>query len=149
MKKRIALYAFLPIIGVAGFFAADVAFAHGFGGFGGFSANLSPDQIASEQQTMFQNQAQILGISVADLKEAWVAGKSFSQIMQGKGIDKDQVQARMNDLRQQQIKSRLQILVDGGVITQTQADKRLETMKNMFQNKEMRKMGGMRRGFYF
>ena len=94
---------------------------------------------------MFQQEAQILGIGVDELKEDWASGKTIRQIMEEKGITQEQVQARMKELQTQQMKTFLQALVDKGVITQAQADKRLEIMQNQLQNGKMNK--GLPMGF--
>jgi len=143
MKKKYLIYTILPAMAFA-VLGAGIASACGwFGGFG----NLSPDEIATRQQTMFQNEAQILGISVDELKEDWAEGKTVQQIMQEKGITQEQVQARMKDLQTQQMKTYLQALVDKGVITQTQSDKRLQVMQNQLQNGKTGK--GLRMGMGF
>ncbi len=126
MNKKILVYALLPVFGL-GLFGVNAAFAHGW--FGVFS-NENPDQVAARQQSMFDNEAQILGISVDEVKDAWAAGKTLTQIATEKGISQEQLQERMKSAREAQMKSELQILVTKGIITQAQADKRLEFMKN-------------------
>ncbi len=141
MKKKYLIYTILPAMAFA-VLGAGIASACGwFGGIG----NLSSDEIATRQQTVFQNEAQILGISVDELKEDWAEGKTIQQIMQEKGITQEQVQARMKDLQTQQMKSFLRALVDKGVITQAQADKRIQVMQNQLQNGKMNK--GLPMGF--
>lgn len=143
MKKKYLIYTILPAMAFA-VLGAGIASACGwFGGFG----NLSSDEIATRQQTMFQNEAQILGITVDELKEDWAEGKTVQQIMQEKGITQEQVQARMKDLQIQQMKNYLQALVDKGVITQAQSDKRLQVMQNQLQNGKTGK--GLRMGMGF
>lgn len=143
MKKKYLIYTILPVMAFA-VLGAGIASACGwFGGIG----NLSSDEIATRQQTMFQNEAQILGISVDEVKAAWAEGKTVQQIMQEKGITQEQVQARMRDLQTQQMKTYLQALVDKGVITQTQSDKRFQVMQNQLQNGKMGK--GLRMGMGF
>ncbi len=133
MKRKIFIYSIFPTLGLAGVLLANVASAHGF--FGGFGfGNATPDQIATQQQTMFQNQAAILGLGIDDVKNAWAEGKTMKQLMDEKGITQDQVQARMKDARLAQLKSQLQTLVDKGIITQAQSDKRLAAMQNQIQN---------------
>ncbi|MBI4134493.1 MAG: hypothetical protein HY471_00075 [Candidatus Sungbacteria bacterium] len=58
----------------------------------------------------------------------------MKQLMDEKGITQDQTQARMKDTRLAQLKSQLQTLVDKGIITQAQSDKRLAAMQNQIQN---------------
>ena len=150
MKHKIFAYSFAPVLGLS-MFGANIASAHGL--FGSFS-NLTPDQIASQQQSMFQNEAAILGINVDDVKSACADGKTIEQLMTEKGITQDQVKARMKDNQIAQLKKQLQALVDKGVITQAQSDKRLQAMQAQIQNGTIRKshmgmMGSWRRGFRF
>lgn len=145
MKRKIFVYSFLPVLGIAGILGANIASAHGlFGGFG----NVSPDQIAVRQQSMFQNEAQILGISIDEVKNAWAEGKTLEDIMKTKGITAEQVQAKMKEFRLQQMKSQLQVFVDKGIITQAQADKRLQFMQNRVESSKGR-IGKLSRGFNF
>jgi hypothetical protein len=147
MKNKIFAYSFLPVMALGfGFLGTNIASGHGL--FGGFS-NLSPDQTATQQQTMFQNEAQILGISVDELKDEWAQGKTFNQIVKDKNINQDQLQARMKDFQLQQAKSQIQVLVDKGIITQAQADSRLQFMQNQMQNNKGRMNKGFSRLFHF
>ena len=143
-KRKLLAYSVVPTLGIVGIIGAQVVSAHGMFGMYG---NATPDEIANRQQTMFQNEAQILGISVDDLKAAWAEGKSFKKIMDEKGIDQTQVQTRMKDAKISQLKTQLQTLVDKGIITQAQADKRLQVMQDrMNSNTGMGSMMGMGRG---
>jgi hypothetical protein len=96
---------------------------------------------------MFERQAQILGLGVDEVKNAWAEGKTMRQIIEEKGISLDQIQARMKEARLAELKSNLQTLVGKGVITQVQADKRLAAVQSAAQNGfgSMRRMGG---GFF-
>ncbi len=147
MKQKFFAYALLPMLGL-GLLGPGVASAMGFGWFGGFG-NVDPDKTATRFQNMFQNQSQIHGDNVDELKEAWADGKTIKQLMDEKDITQEQVQARMKDAQLQQLKSQLQALVSKGVITQAQADKRLQAMQNQLQNSSGRKgkMGFMGFGF--
>ncbi len=146
MKNKVLKYSLITAVLGIGFLGVNLASACGW--FGGFSS-LTPDQIATQQQTMFQNQAQILGISVDEVKNAWTQGKSFSQLATDKGITQEQLQTKLNDFRTQQLKTQLQSLVDKGVITKTQADQRLQFMQTK-QTNSAGKMGQrMFRGFGF
>lgn len=120
------------LLGVGG-----VASAHGLWGVG----SLSPQEFSQNQATMFQSQADILGISVDKIKEAWASGKSFSDLATENGMTKDQLQAKMKTLRETQMQSQLEALVGAGVITQAQADQRMTFMKNRVENGRMK--GGM------
>lgn len=145
MKHKTLAYSILPVLSL-GLLTTNVASAHGF--FGGF-ANLPPEEMASRQQSAFQNEATILGISVDEVKAAWAEGKTIKQIMEEKGIDQKQVQDRMKAAHIAQMKIQLQALVDKGIISQAQADKRLEVMQNRQQNGKERMGKSMFRGFRF
>lgn len=129
MKNKILAYAIFPMLGL-GLVGINTASAHGlFGGLGGMS-NLSIDQIIARQQDMFAKEAALLGISVDDVKNGWAEGKSIVKIAQDHGITKDQLQQKMKDSQVAQLKSQIQALVDKGVITQAQADKRMQFVQN-------------------
>jgi hypothetical protein len=132
-KHQLVAYAFLPILAMGTLGVTSLASAQGFGGM--WSASATPDDIAARQQTMFQTEAQILGISIDDVKAAWAEGKTPMQIAEEKGISKDQIQARMKEIQTQKIKTQLQALVDKGVITQAQADKRLQVVQTQVESK--------------
>lgn len=146
MKHKVLTYAFIPAVFGFGLLAVNIASAHGM--FGGFNT-LAPDEIALRQQTMFQNEAQILGITVDEVKTAWAEGKTFAQIAQDKGITQEQLQTRLKDAQNAQMKTHLQTLVDKGIITQAQADQRLQVMQNRLQNGNGHMGRRMNRGFNF
>lgn len=139
------MYAFLPAVLGLGFLGVNIASAHGL--FGGFDSNLTPDELVTRQQTMFQNDAQILGIGVDEVKDAWSQGKTLERIAQEKGISQDQLKTRLQDAQKQKIKSQLQALVDKGVITQAQADKRLQVMTDRINNDNGHVGRGFHKGF--
>ena len=120
---------------------AQAVSAHGFMGW----RNASPEEIVSRQQTMFQDQANLLGISVDEVKQAWAEGKSLKELAEEKGLTAEQLQVKMKDLHRQAMKTQLQTLVDKGVITQSQADSRLKIMEN--QGAERKGHMGMGFGF--
>jgi hypothetical protein len=129
MKKKILLYSMFPAL-VLGFVGVNSASAHGW--FGNY--NVNPDQAAQQQQTMFQNEASLLGISVDEFKNDWAAGKSVAQIAQEKGMTQQQLQDKMKQTRLDQMKAELQNLVTKGVITQAQADQRLQFVQQQTAN---------------
>lgn len=129
------------ILGLA-FLGVNVASACGYGGWFGSFVNADPEKIASIQQTMFEKQAQMLGISVDEVKNAWAEGKTISQLAKEKGITAEQLQEKMQNARKEQMKSYLQTLVDKGIITQVQADKRLQFTNTQIKgNKFMKGIG--------
>jgi hypothetical protein len=124
---------------------ASSASAHGMFGFGGMN-NLTPDQIVTNQQSKFQEQANLLGISVDEVKNAWASGKSMQTLATEKGLTKEQLQQKMQDLRKQQVSAQIKVLVDKGVITQAQADQRLASIEKMQANKKAGKGFGHGKG---
>lgn len=140
LKHQIIAYTMIPALLGLGFIGVNSASAHGmFGGFNGFGglggwhmfgSNLSNDEIASRYQTMFQKEADLLGINVNDVKAAWAEGKSFQQLANEKGITNEQLAQKLKDAHLAQIKAQLQSLVSKGIITQAQADQRLKLMQD-------------------
>lgn len=87
--------------------------------------NLTPDEIATQQTQMFQKQADLLGISVDEVKAAWAEGKDFRTLAKEKGITDATLKAKMQASMIDQKKAELAVLVSKGVITQAQSDARL------------------------
>jgi hypothetical protein len=143
MKRKYLTYAILPVFGLALLAGPASASAMGWGWFGGFGKT-DPDTIASRMQTVFQDQANLLGISVDEVKNCWAQGKSIWQCAQDHGITQDQLQQKIKDARLAQLKSQMQTLVDKGIITQKQADQRLQWMQNKTQNAKGHGFRGMR-----
>ena len=133
MRKKTLLYALIPMVAGAVLLGANFASARGaFGGFGfGGGLAATPDEMATRHQAMFQEQANLLGVSVDDVKNAWAQGKNIWDLAKEKGISQEQLQQKMKDARVAQMKTQLQVLVDKGVITQAQADQRLKFMQDM------------------
>ena len=144
MKKKLLAYGTLAALGF-GILGVGTASAYGF-----FGATFTPDQIASRQQAMFQNEAALLGIGVEDMKNAWAKGKSLKQVAEERGITKDQLAQKMKDARAAQLKTQLQALVDKGIITQAQMNQRLNFLQNLPNKKGgMKGMQGFGHGFGF
>ncbi len=145
MKNKILAYAIFPMLGL-GIIGMNAASAHGlFGGFGGM-ASLTPDQIATRQQDMFQKEASLLGVSVDIIKNGWAEGKNIVQIAEEQGITKEQLQQKMKEAQTAQLKTQLQALVDKGIITPAQMDKRLQFVNQQAANGKLGRgfMGGFR-----
>ncbi|MBP9732697.1 MAG: hypothetical protein KBD29_04550 [Candidatus Magasanikbacteria bacterium] len=139
MKKSIK-YAVIPAIAFA-LLGAGVVSAQemgtgeknrGGGHRGGFFAfnNMDPEEFASHQSDMFANQAELTGISVDEIKNAWAEGKKVNELLTEKGIDPETIRAKMKVQHEEKMKEQMQTLVTKGIITQEQADKRIEFMKN-------------------
>lgn len=108
MKYKLLAYAALPLASLA-FLGISAVSAHGWGGFEGFGFgnSLTPDEIASRQIAQFQQEAQIFGVSVDDLKNGWAEGKSPMQVAKDKGVSATDIQTRMKEAQTQQMKTQL------------------------------------------
>ncbi len=131
MKKKILLSS-LAVIGFAGLAGISLASAHG--GFGWLGGSFDPEKFAEGQQTMFEHQSEMLGIDVNKIKDYWAEGKSFKEIAVAENITSEQLQEKMKQAREEDMKTQLQTLVDKGIITQEQADARLKVMEEKIVN---------------
>ncbi len=138
----------LVSLGVLSFAGIGIVSAHG-GGFGGwgFFSNWTPEDIASRFETMFEQKAELLGISVDDYKAKWAEGQTFSQIAEEAGVTQEQLQEKMQLARQEQLRAQLNALADQGIISQEQANQRFNALQEQFANQESQMWGrGMMRG---
>lgn len=126
--KKIAAFAAIPALALGMLGLSQSASAQGL--FGGVFTKATPEEIATHQTNMFQHQAELLGLSVDEVKQAWAEGKGMKELIEEKGIDPETIKTKMKAEAEARMKEHLQTLVDKGVITQAQADQRLETMKN-------------------
>lgn len=131
MTKKSKILIATPFTLLALLATITTASAH-FGGFGGrgLDENLTPDQVVQKQQDMFQHQADITGLSLETVKDAWAEGKTMQDLIEENGLDQAVIEQKMREQRQAQIKEHLDTLVSGGVITKSQADQRLSWMQN-------------------
>jgi len=139
MKKKILL-SLLAVLGIIGVLGAGIVSAHG--GFG-WVGNFDPEKFAERQQTMFQEQADLLGISIDKIKNYWAEGKNFEEIAEAEGITTEQLQEKMKQAREENMKTQLQTLVNKGIITQEQADARLKVMEERTANGKFGRGHGM------
>ena len=56
--------------------------------------------------------------------EGWADGKTMMDMAEEQGITREELQSNLEEIRKSMRQERLQALVDGGVITQEQADHR-------------------------
>lgn len=118
--------------------------AMGFGGMMG--KNLSPDEIVNRQTSMFTEQASLIGATIDEVKNAWAEGKDLTTLATEKGVTKEQLQARMKVAFEAKMKAQLAILVNKGVITQAQADKRFAAMQSKAASSKKGDKHGMHGG---
>lgn len=123
---------------------ASVVSAHGMWG-----RNISPEEVVKHQQTMFEEQANLLGINVSEVKAAWAQGKNLKVLATEKGISEADLKAKMEAQMKKHHEERLQALVSAGVITQAQADQRIKFMEE--KKSQMKEKGhrGMKMGHRF
>lgn len=117
---------------------AGIASAHGL--FGGVTA--TPAQVATRQETSFQNEASLLGVSEDTVKAAWASGESMQALMKANNITQAEVTAKLQAQRQQNEQTRIQDLVSQGVITQAQATQRLAFLQTQAANAAKNPHGG-------
>ena len=139
--KKYSIYGVLPLAALA-LLATNTVSAHGFG----WGRNVDPDELATHQQEMFQEQADLLGTNVDTVKNAWAQGKNMKELAQELGLNETDLQAKMKAVRQAEMKSHLQTLVTKGVITQAQADQRYTFMEQHMANEPAWLGMGMGRG---
>jgi len=141
MKKKFIGYAILPVMALT-LLSAGVVSAHGWFGFG----NATPEEIADRQESIFEKKADILGLSVDQVKNFWAQGKTFQEIVSESGITEEQLQERMKESKMVRIQEKIQTLVDQGVIDQAQADQRLKVITERIESGGFGKKG-FRHGF--
>ena len=151
-KLKIVAYSAIPLVGLA-MLSANIASAHGFDGFGGMfgmrsNASGNSAEFSANLQTRFQNEANLLGISVDGVKAGWAQGKTLEEIAAANNITTDQLQQKFKDQRIANMKTNLQSLVSSGVITQAQADSRLSFMQSNLDNAKTGKGGKGMRGMH-
>ncbi|OGH94296.1 MAG: hypothetical protein A2538_01910 [Candidatus Magasanikbacteria bacterium RIFOXYD2_FULL_41_14] len=148
MKKQYLIG--VPALALATILAGvGVASAHGnLGGFGGFmGGNADPTTMAVNFESGLQHQADLLGISLAEMKTYWSQGKTTADIIKDKGINEVDLQAKMQAARAEQQKQMLDNLVSQGKLAQTQADTRLKFMTDNAGKRMGAGMMGGRGGF--
>ena len=121
--KKVTLFvvASLVIVGIVAWYATGV-FAHR--GEGGSANDIAWKQGYGYTQ-MLQTKAQILGMTVEELKEELADGKTFSVIAEEKGITSEEFHQKMLITQ----KERLQNMVEAGIVTEEQVEQRLQLME--------------------
>lgn len=123
MKYR-KFYAGILALAASGIIAGGIVSAHGF------PSGATSDEMAARHEAMFEAQANMLGVSVSDVKAGWAAGKTVVQIAAEHGITKEQLSEKMRSVQVARMQAVLQTLVSKGVITQTQADARFSAAQS-------------------
>ncbi len=128
MKKYLILLLSLAVL-----ISATPALA--FGGWG-WKIGWGPDfeKAAERIQEMFERWSKILGIPIEKVKDYWAQGLSPKEIMEKENISENQVKENIKNLRLERLKEFLQKLVDKGIITKEQMEKRLEVEQKWMEN---------------
>ena len=122
----------LSLVAFSLFALVGISSASAYGwGWMGKGNNFDPEARAQMEEQRFSRQAEILGISEDAVKGYWAEGKTMPEIAQELEFDMDGFREKMHQQRQEEMRQRMQELVERGVITQEQADKRIENMGNM------------------
>lgn len=103
-NKKLLAYVFLPALAL-GLAGTGVASAQGMGM--GLK-NIDPKEAASHLEERFAHQAEVFGLNVSDVKEAWADGKTIKELAEEKGIDLEAVKTKMKAERKEQMKEHLQ-----------------------------------------
>jgi len=139
MKKKVLTATILSVAALA-LVGGGTAYAHGWFG---FMSGTTPEEFVQKQQNIFQQQADILGINIDAVKNGWTRGQSLQEIAEANGISESDLQAKFEEAATLKISERLQALVDQGVITQSQANQRLQ-----FEERSIDSGNGMGFGKY-
>jgi hypothetical protein len=97
---------------------------------GWFWTNESPEDITARHQAMFKHKAELFGISAEEMKDAWSEGKRMFQIAEEYGLNKEEIMEKMAEDRRVNLQERLRVLVENDIISQEQANQRMEVMQN-------------------
>ena len=135
------------IVGTLSLIALGVVSASAMSFGGADIGNLTADELAARQSAIFQKQATLIGATLDDVKQAWAEGKDFKTLAEEKGVTKEQLQVNMKAWRDEMIKEKLATLVNKGIITQDQADKRLVVMNSKNSTTKTKEKHNMRRWF--
>mgnify|MGYP000602975225 CR=1 FL=1 len=147
MLKKFLISIILPVLAF-GILMANPVEAKGFGFWGWGFGRINLDDWAERMKKMFEEWADLLQISIEKVKNYWAEGKTLKEMMEAENIGQEDVQKRTKEKRLEELKNQLQKLVEKGIITQEQADKRFEVMKKWLENQEERRIfRGHRKGF--
>ena len=119
MNKKVLTLA-LVVLASVGLVAASSVFAQSSDN----TQNTEKCRCGDRHQLRLDMKADILGVDIEEIQAMREAGKTFPEILDELGIDREEMKEKMQAARQAHIDQ----LVADGVITQEQADQRLERM---------------------
>jgi hypothetical protein len=79
--------------------------------------------------------AEIIGVSPETLQEGRAEGLTIHEIAEAEGVDLESLRERMHAEHEQRMRERLEWLVSEGEITQDEADEKLATMQDRWENR--------------
>lgn len=120
MKKKILFL--VLIFGLLVMVGANSALARGWFSNG---SELNSEELVNKHQEMFLKKANLLGITPEAMKEYWSQGKDLREIANEMGLSLEDLEIKMKEKRESQMRERMSFLVEKGLITQEQAEKRL------------------------
>jgi len=129
MNKKILLsvliLGFLITVGVSS------ALAQGW--FNG-KKDIDPERIMVKKEEMFKAKADLLGISIEQLKEYWSEGKNIGEIAVEMDISEEELRSKIQESHKAKMTEHLNLLVERGRITQEQADTKFTYMQERMDN---------------
>jgi hypothetical protein len=135
INKYMKKYLTMGTLALALFAIAGAGSASASEWFGRNKLDFDAETMAERQEEMFEQQAERLGTSVEDIKEYWAEGMTMREIMEDLGIDEEEFrEERMEDQKERQ-EELLDALVEEGVITEEQAEQRLESLEERDANR--------------
>ena len=106
--------------------------------------NFTPEEREEMKAKHLENMSSILGISSDELAAKIQEGIKPHEIAEELGIAKEDIQTKMREQAQIRAREHLGRLVEEGKITQEEANRRLEQMKNRVQDFDPKKMQAQR-----
>ena len=83
---------------------------------------IDPERMIDKKEKMFQNKANLLGISIEQMKEYWSEGKNIGEIATEMDINEEELRVKIQESHKERMTEHLNFLVENGKITQEQAD---------------------------
>ena len=117
--KKLIVYSLATLI-VVGALGAGVVYA-----FGPKKLNMGLKGQGLGYENMFERKAELLNMTVEELKQALESGKTFWEIAEEKGLSWESLYEKTRE----QLQERLSELIAEGKMTQEQADKKLEWLE--------------------
>lgn len=96
--------------------------------------DIDPERIMVKKEEMFKAKADLLGISIEQLKEYWSEGKNIGEIAAEMDISEEELRSKIQESHKAKMTEHLNLLVERGRITQEQADTKFTYMQERMDN---------------